>query len=65
MSTLAMFTNLFGPQGMFILLVVLLLFGAKRLPELGKSLGETIREFNKTKDERDEEERKKLEEKKK
>ena len=25
--------------------IVLLLFGAKRLPELGKSLGEAIREF--------------------
>jgi len=28
-----------------ILLVVLLLFGAKRLPEVGKALGKGIREF--------------------
>lgn len=28
-----------------ILLVILLLFGAKRLPEIGKALGEGIREF--------------------
>lgn len=28
-----------------ILLVCLLLFGANRLPEIGKSLGEGIREF--------------------
>jgi len=28
-----------------ILLVVLLLFGAKRLPEVGKALGKAIREF--------------------
>jgi sec-independent protein translocase protein TatA len=28
-----------------ILVVVLLLFGAKRLPELGKSLGSGMREF--------------------
>lgn len=30
-----------------ILLVVLLLFGAKRLPEIGRALGEGIREFKK------------------
>ena len=29
----------------FIFLIVLLLFGAKRLPELGSSLGKGIREF--------------------
>lgn len=29
----------------FIFLVVLLLFGAKRLPEIGSSLGKGIREF--------------------
>ena len=31
-----------------ILVVVLLLFGAKRLPEIGKALGEGIREFKKS-----------------
>jgi len=31
-----------------IVLVVLLLFGAKRLPEIGRALGEGIREFKKT-----------------
>ena len=30
-----------------VLVVVLLIFGPKRLPEVGKSLGETIREFRK------------------
>jgi sec-independent protein translocase protein TatA len=39
-----------------ILLVCLLLFGAGRLPEIGKSLGEGIREFKRslqeTRDER-------------
>jgi len=30
-----------------ILVVVLLLFGAKRLPEIGKALGEGIKEFKK------------------
>lgn len=33
-----------------ILLVCLLLFGANRLPEIGKSLGEGIREFKKSLD---------------
>lgn len=40
---------MFGPIGMpellIILLVVLLLFGAKRLPELARGLGKGIREF--------------------
>ena len=30
-----------------IFLVILLLFGAKRLPEVGRSLGKSIREFKK------------------
>jgi sec-independent protein translocase protein TatA len=39
----------FGPQEMIIVLViVLLLFGAKRIPELGKSLGQGIKEFRKS-----------------
>ena len=37
-----------GPlEVVVILLVVLLLFGAKRLPEIGRALGEGIREFKK------------------
>jgi sec-independent protein translocase protein TatA len=40
---------MFGGLGMMevvlIFLVVLLLFGAKRLPEIGSSLGKGIREF--------------------
>jgi sec-independent protein translocase protein TatA len=36
----------FGPLEIVILLfIVLLLFGAKRLPELGRSLGSGMREF--------------------
>lgn len=35
-----------GPMELFIvLLIVLVLFGAKRLPEMGASLGKGIREF--------------------
>ena len=38
-----------GPLEMgVILLVVLLLFGTKRLPEIGRALGEGIREFKKS-----------------
>jgi sec-independent protein translocase protein TatA len=33
------------PELLIILLVVLLVFGAKRLPEVGSSLGRSIREF--------------------
>ena len=37
-----------GPLEIVVIsLVVLLLFGAKRLPEIGKALGEGIREFKK------------------
>jgi len=54
------FTSLFPPEGdstmwnigpwelMIILIIVMLLFGAKRLPEMGKSLGTGIREFKKS-----------------
>jgi len=64
MNLLAFISNLAGGPGLMILFVVVLLFGAKRLPELGKSLGETMREFTKSKEEREEEERRKLNEKK-
>ena len=30
-----------------ILVIILVLFGAKRLPEIGKALGEGLREFKK------------------
>ena len=33
------------PELLVILLICLLLFGANRLPEIGKNLGEGIREF--------------------
>jgi sec-independent protein translocase protein TatA len=42
---------LFGPVGptelLLILLIVVIIFGARRLPELGKGLGEGIRNFKK------------------
>lgn len=36
---------------LIILLVVLLLFGAKRLPDLARSLGKSINEFKKGREE--------------
>ena len=39
----------FGPEKLiFILLILILVFGAKRLPEIGQSLGKGIREFKKS-----------------
>ena len=47
MSPLAFIQNINGPEILLIFLIVLLLFGAKRLPELFKSFGKSIREFKK------------------
>lgn len=43
------------PEIMFILLIILVLFGAKRLPELAKGLGQSLNEFKKARDEFDRE----------
>jgi len=43
--------NLGGTELIIILFVVLLLFGSKKLPELARSLGKSINEFKKGKDE--------------
>src|SRR5207237_1049495 len=43
--------NLAGPDLIIILLIVLLLFGAKKLPELARGMGQAVREFSKAKDE--------------
>ena len=39
--------NLGGPELIIIALVILLLFGATRLPKLGRSLGQSISGFKK------------------
>ena len=43
------------PEILFILLIILVLFGAKRLPELAKGLGQSLNEFKKARDEFDRE----------
>jgi sec-independent protein translocase protein TatA len=48
---LASISNLVGPDMMVVLLIVLLLFGAKRLPELARGMGRAIKEFNAARDE--------------
>lgn len=42
-----MFGSVGTPELLMIMLVILLLFGSKRLPELAKGLGKGIRQFKK------------------
>ena len=42
-----MFGNLGFPELLIIMVVVLLLFGAKRIPEIAGSMGKGIKEFKK------------------
>jgi sec-independent protein translocase protein TatA len=49
-TLLATFGNLFGPDMLVIFLIVLLLFGAKKLPELARGLGQSLNEFKKARE---------------
>jgi sec-independent protein translocase protein TatA len=50
-----MFTGLFQPMHLLIILViVMIIFGPGKLPELGNSLGKAIRDFKKEMNESDE-----------
>jgi sec-independent protein translocase protein TatA len=42
-----MFGNIRGGEILILLLIVLLLFGARRLPDLAKGLGQSLRVFKK------------------
>ena len=42
--------NLGGPDLFIILLIVLVLFGAKKLPDLARSLGQSMNEFRKARE---------------
>lgn len=44
-SSIFLFLNMGGPEMIVIFLVVLLLFGGKKLPELARGLGKGLREF--------------------
>ncbi|MEI6350523.1 MAG: twin-arginine translocase TatA/TatE family subunit [Verrucomicrobiota bacterium] len=50
MNFVAFFSNLASGDMIIILIVILLLFGAKRLPELARGLGQAMNEFTKAKD---------------
>ncbi|WP_226545379.1 twin-arginine translocase TatA/TatE family subunit [Bacillus thuringiensis] len=43
-----MFSNIGFPGLILILVAVLILFGPRKLPEIGKALGETLKEFKKS-----------------
>ncbi len=49
--TIASILNLVGPDMMVVLLIVLLLFGAKKLPELARGMGRAVKEFSAARDE--------------
>jgi len=49
--TLAFIGNFGGGEIILIFLIVLLLFGAKKVPELFRSLGKGVNEFRKAKNE--------------
>jgi sec-independent protein translocase protein TatA len=51
MNLLALLSNFGGPDLIIILLIVLVLFGAKKLPELARGMGQAVKEFQKAKDE--------------
>lgn len=50
MTHLATFGNLLGPDMLIVFVIVLLLFGAKKLPELARGLGQSLNEFKKARE---------------
>lgn len=51
MNTPLAFMNLGGQEMLIIFVIVLLLFGAKKIPELARGLGKSMGEFKKARDE--------------
>jgi sec-independent protein translocase protein TatA len=48
---IASILNLVGPDMVVVLLIILLLFGAKKLPELARGMGKAVKEFSAARDE--------------
>jgi sec-independent protein translocase protein TatA len=48
---IASILNLVGPDMVVVFLIVLLLFGAKKLPELARGMGRAVKEFSAARDE--------------
>ncbi len=61
-TQLAFIEGIGGPELMMIMFVVLLLFGADRLPELARGIGKSVREFKKAASGVEEEVRRAMEE---
>jgi sec-independent protein translocase protein TatA len=56
MHTLALgFGNFAGPDLLIVLVIVFVLFGAKKLPELARGLGQNLSEFRNAREEFDRE----------
>ncbi|MEK7952429.1 Sec-independent protein translocase subunit TatA/TatB [Luteolibacter soli] len=51
MNTPLAIMNLGGQEMMVIFVIILLLFGAKKIPELARGLGKSMGEFKKARDE--------------
>ena len=51
-----MFKSFGWPEALVILVIVLVIFGAGKLPQIGGAIGKSIREFRKAKAGEDEEE---------
>jgi sec-independent protein translocase protein TatA len=47
---IASILNFAGPDMIVILLIVLLLFGSKKLPELARGMGKAVKEFGAARD---------------
>ena len=45
MSVLALFGPIGLPEMLIILVIIMLIFGASRLPEIGKGIGQGIKNF--------------------
>lgn len=63
METIAFINNIGMPQLILILVIVLLLFGSRKLPELARSVGSSMRELRSGLKEEDNENRKQTSEK--
>ena len=55
MNTTLLAFNVMGPEMIWIVAILVLLFGAKKLPQLARGIGESIGEFKKARQEFDEE----------
>ncbi|RYD49638.1 MAG: twin-arginine translocase TatA/TatE family subunit [Verrucomicrobiaceae bacterium] len=51
MNTPLAFMNLGGQEMLVIFVIILLLFGAKKIPELARGLGKSMGEFKKAREE--------------